>query len=236
MGWLGGRMRIGDTAVSRVRWFECACPEPPGDQRARPAGHGPGWLVDRLARHPWITAAGLTATVAAVAGGGLALAFSGGSGSPGRDCGLVPCAAALPASVRASAACPARGPGSGSTPAAPGPTAARRASAPPLSPSPSPPPSPPSAARQDASAGTGSAASAARRHDLVARRMAGRFLAPAGRFLAPAGQPWPRLAGRWLAGRGLAGRGLAGRGVVRRRPAGPAPTAGDLARPACDAR
>ncbi len=72
-----------------------------------------------------------------MAGGGLALAFSGGSASPGRDCGLVPCAAALPASVRASAAGPARGPASGSTPAAAAPTAPRRAPAPPSSPLPS---------------------------------------------------------------------------------------------------
>jgi hypothetical protein len=98
-----------------------------------PGQPGPGRLADSLARHRWITAAGLTATIAAVAGGGLAVAFSGGSAGPGQDCGLVPCAAALPASVRASAAGPSSGTASGSTPAAATPTATRRAPPPPPS-------------------------------------------------------------------------------------------------------
>ena len=90
-----------------------------------------------MARHPWVTAAGLTATLAAVAGGGLALAFSGGSAHPAQDCGLVPCTAALPASVRTSAAGPGSGPVSGRTPATATPTVAPRAPAPPSSPLPS---------------------------------------------------------------------------------------------------
>jgi hypothetical protein len=90
-----------------------------------------------VARHPWVTAAGLTATIAAVAGGGLALAFSGGSAHPAQDCGLVPCTAARPASVRTSAAGPGSGPVPGRTPATATPTVTRRAPAPPSSPLPS---------------------------------------------------------------------------------------------------
>ncbi len=87
----------------------------------------------------------MTATVAAVAGGGLALAFHDSS-SPPKDCGLVPCAAALPAAIRTSAA----GPASRAATAAP--TAVQRASAPP-SPAPSPPATAPEAAAPLPSAG-----------------------------------------------------------------------------------
>ena len=63
---------------------------------------GPSRLADSLARHRWVTAAGMTATIAAVAGGGLALALHDSSAGPPKECGLVPCAAALPASVQTS--------------------------------------------------------------------------------------------------------------------------------------
>ncbi|PZS38847.1 MAG: hypothetical protein DLM62_11495, partial [Pseudonocardiales bacterium] len=78
---------------------------------------GPGRLAGSLARHRWITAAGMTATVAAVAGGGVALAFHDSSAAPRQECGLVPCAAALPASVQSGGTGPASGDGSASTPA-----------------------------------------------------------------------------------------------------------------------
>lgn len=96
---------------------------------------GPSRLADRLARHPWIAAAGMTATVAAVAGGGLALVWADGAPGPPKQCGLVPCAAALPASVKSSGEGPARA----TVTAAP--TAAHRVS------TPSPAPSPTSPAR-----------------------------------------------------------------------------------------
>ena len=63
---------------------------------------GPSRLAGSLARHRWVTAAGMTATIAAVAGGGLALALHDSSAGPPKECGLVPCAAALPASVQTS--------------------------------------------------------------------------------------------------------------------------------------
>lgn len=89
---------------------------------------------DSLARHRWVTAAGMTATIAAVAGGGLALAFHDSSPGPAKKCGLVPCAAALPASVRSS------GTGLASAPATTTPTARPRASTPsPAAPAPAPP-------------------------------------------------------------------------------------------------
>ena len=91
---------------------------------------GPGRLADSLARHPWITAAGLTATVVAVASGGVALALHDSSSRPGRDCGLVSCAAALPAAVRSSGTGPVSGTGSTSTPAAAAPPVTQRASTP----------------------------------------------------------------------------------------------------------
>jgi Type II transport protein GspH len=102
-----------------------------------PGRPGPGRIADSVARHPWVTAAGLAATFAAMAGGGLALAFSGGSARPAQDCGLVPCTAALPASVRTSAAGPGSEPVPGRTPATATPTVTRHAPAPPSSPLPS---------------------------------------------------------------------------------------------------
>ena len=111
---------------------------------------GPPRLTDSLARHRWITAAGMTATLAAVAGGGAVLAFHGGPARPPKGCGLVPCAAALPASVRsgdsgpaggagpAGSPGPATGTGTASAPATAAPTAVREPSAPP-SPAPAPP-------------------------------------------------------------------------------------------------
>ncbi len=101
-----------------------------------------------LARHRWITAAGITATLAAVAGGGAVLAFHGSSSRPPKRCGLVLCAAALPASVRSGDTGPASasGPASATGPAT-APAAARQPGppGPALSPSPLSPPSPVSA-------------------------------------------------------------------------------------------
>lgn len=95
-------------------------------------------VVDSLARHRWVAAAGMTATIAAVAGGGLALALHDSSPGPPKECGLVPCAAALPASVQSS------GDESASTPAATTPTAAQRAATPP---GPAHSPTPPAASK-----------------------------------------------------------------------------------------
>jgi hypothetical protein len=64
-----------------------------------------------LIRHRWLTAAGTTATVAAMAGGGLVLLRQPPAAGPHRDCGLVPCSATLPRSVTASATGPAASPG-----------------------------------------------------------------------------------------------------------------------------
>ncbi len=86
---------------------------------------GPPRLAGSLARHRWAAAAGMTAAIAAVAGGGLALALHDSSPGPPKECGLVPCAAALPASVQSSRGGPA------SAPATTAPTAAQRATAPP---------------------------------------------------------------------------------------------------------
>ena len=83
----------------------------------------------------------MTATLAAVAGGGAALAFHGSSTRPPEGCGLVPCAAALPASVRSgdtgpagstgpASTGPASGTGSASAPATTAPTSARQSPAP----------------------------------------------------------------------------------------------------------
>jgi hypothetical protein len=99
-----------------------------------PPARGPGRLAGSLARHRWITAAGMTATVAAVAGGGVALAFHDGSAAPRQECGLVPCAAALPASVQSGGREPASGAGPASTPTAASPTVPQRAPAPPSPP------------------------------------------------------------------------------------------------------
>ena len=63
----------------------------------------PGPAVGSLLRHPWLTAAGMSATIAAMVGGGVLLAQHGtGAGEP-RDCGLVPCTATLPPSVTSGA-------------------------------------------------------------------------------------------------------------------------------------
>jgi hypothetical protein len=86
---------------------------------------GPPRLADSLARHRWVAAAGMTATIAVVAGGGLALVRHDSSSAPPKECGLVPCAAALPASVRSSGAETA------TAPAATAPTTAQRATTPP---------------------------------------------------------------------------------------------------------
>ncbi len=82
---------------------------------------GPPRLAGTLARHRWAAAAGMTATIAVVAGGGLVLALHDSAAAPPKECGLVPCAAALPASVQS------RGNESASASA----TAAQRASTPP---------------------------------------------------------------------------------------------------------
>ena len=105
---------------------------------------GPSRLADSLARHRWVAAAGMTATIAVVAGGGLALALHDSSPGPPKECGLVPCAAALPASVQTT------GDAAASAPAATTPTAARRTSTPP-GPAPSPA-SPPASAPASAPA------------------------------------------------------------------------------------
>jgi hypothetical protein len=109
--------------------------QPPADQP--PAG--PPRLADSLVRHRWVAAAGMTATIAVVAGGGLALALHDSSSGPPKECGLVPCAAALPASVQTSRA------GSASAPAATAPTAAQRAATPPEPPGPAYSPTSPAA-------------------------------------------------------------------------------------------
>ena len=79
----------------------------------------------------------MTATIAAVAGGGLALAFHDSSPGPAKKCGLVPCAAALPASVRSSgtglASAPATAGPRASTPSSAAPSPARPVSAEPVS-------------------------------------------------------------------------------------------------------
>jgi hypothetical protein len=106
---------------------------------------GPSRLAGSLARHRWVTAAGMTATIAAVAGGGLALALHDSFAGAPKECGLVPCAAALPASVQAS------GDGSASASATAAPTAAQRAPAP-SSPAPSSASPAPSAAAPGAAA------------------------------------------------------------------------------------
>ncbi len=62
-----------------------------------------GPAIDSLARHRWLTAAGMTATIAAMAGGGVLLAQHETGGGQPRDCGLVPCTATLPPSVTSGA-------------------------------------------------------------------------------------------------------------------------------------
>ena len=112
---------------------------------------GPPRLAGSLARHRWVAAAGMTAAVAVVAGGGLALALHDSSPGPPKECGLVPCAAALPASVRSGGRESASAPATVVPAAAP--TATQGAAAPP-----SPVASAPSPAASAAgSAGPGSA-------------------------------------------------------------------------------
>jgi hypothetical protein len=79
----------------------------------------PRGVSGSLIRHRWLTVAGTTATVAAMAGGGLVLLRQQPAAGPHRDCGLVACSATLPRSVTASATGPAASPGP--APAAPGP-------------------------------------------------------------------------------------------------------------------
>ncbi len=86
-----------------------------------PPGGEPRGASGGLLRHRWLTAAGTTATVAAMAGGGLVLLRQQPAAGPHRDCGLVPCSATLPRSVTASATGPAASPG----PARPAPRPAR---------------------------------------------------------------------------------------------------------------
>jgi hypothetical protein len=134
---------------------------------------GPSRLTDSLARHRWVAAAGMTATIAAVAGGGLALALHDSSARPPKQCGLVPCAAALPASVQTS------GDGSASAPATAAPTAAQRAPTPP-SPTPSPTSPARSAAAPSAAAPSAAVPEAAAAPDQPAS--AGRVSVPEPRF------------------------------------------------------
>ena len=105
---------------------------------------GPPRLAGSLARHRWVAAVGMTATIAVLAGGGLALALHDSSSGPPKECGLVPCAAALPASVQST------GDQSASPPVAAAPTAAQRAVTPP---GPAHSPTPPAASA--AAPGTG---------------------------------------------------------------------------------
>jgi hypothetical protein len=77
---------------------------------SQPPDGQPSGAPGRLIRHRWLTAAGTTATVAALAGGGLALVQHPPAASLHRDCGLVPCSATLPSSVTASATGPPRAP------------------------------------------------------------------------------------------------------------------------------
>jgi hypothetical protein len=119
-------------------------PGQPGPDQPEP---GPRRLADSLARHRWITAAGLTATIAAVAGGGMALAFHDGAAHVTADCGLVTCAAALPVPVRSGGTGPASGAGPAGAPAKAAPVGAQRA------PVPAAPPPPAASAPSSPSAG-----------------------------------------------------------------------------------
>jgi translation initiation factor IF-2 len=87
----------------------------------KPPDGGPGGASGGLIRYRWLTAAGTTATVAAMVGGGLVLLRQPPATGPHRDCGLVRCSATLPRSVTASATDPAASPG----PARPAPRPAR---------------------------------------------------------------------------------------------------------------
>ncbi len=70
-----------------------------------------GGVPATLIRHRGLTAAGMAATVAAVAGGGLALLQPTPTGQR-HDCGLVLCSATLPRSVTATGTGAPRDPGS----------------------------------------------------------------------------------------------------------------------------
>jgi hypothetical protein len=76
----------------------------------------PGGASGGLIRYRWLTAAGTTATVAAMVGGGLVLLRQPPAAGPHRDCGLVRCSATLPRSVTASATGPAASPGTAPAP------------------------------------------------------------------------------------------------------------------------
>jgi hypothetical protein len=117
-------------------------------------------VASGLARHRWVAAAGMTAAVAVVAGGGLALARHDSSPGPPEECGLVPCAAALPASVRSGGRESASAPATVVPTAAPTPT--QRAAAPPspVASATSPPASAAAPGAGPGSAGPGSAAPA----------------------------------------------------------------------------
>ena len=90
---------------------------------AQPDGE-PGGTGGSLIRYRWLTAAGTTAAVAAMAGGGLVLLRHPPAAGPHRDCGLVWCSATLPRSVTASATGPAASPGAGRARPAPRPARA----------------------------------------------------------------------------------------------------------------
>ena len=63
----------------------------------------PATVAASLLRHRWLTAAGMTATIAAMAGGGLLLARHETRGGQAGNCGLVPCTATLPPSATSGA-------------------------------------------------------------------------------------------------------------------------------------
>ncbi|HUY46957.1 MAG TPA: hypothetical protein VMV92_14680 [Streptosporangiaceae bacterium] len=89
---------------------------------------GPGRAPDGLIRHRWLTAAGMSATIALVGGGGLALVLHDTAPSQRKDCGLVRCAAALPPAVTSSARVPARTPSATEPVAPPAPSPSATAS------------------------------------------------------------------------------------------------------------
>ena len=73
-----------------------------GERAGQPPSR-PGPAIDSLLRHRWLTAAGMTATIAVMAGGGVLLAQHETGGGEPRDCGLVPCTATLPPSATSGA-------------------------------------------------------------------------------------------------------------------------------------
>ena len=80
-----------------------------GERAGQPPSR-PGPAIDSLLRHRWLTAAGMTATIAAMAGGGVLLAQHETGGGQPRDCGLVPCTATLPPSADVRRPGPRHGP------------------------------------------------------------------------------------------------------------------------------